>query len=79
MRRERQPFQRFPRRSAPYRHAEKADSIKGKVADLEPLPQTNLATALDWLSLAKEALADTKPLTSEERASINEFFWSHFQ
>ena len=35
--------------------------------------------ALDWVSLGKEVLPDAKPLTAEERASVNEFFWSHFK
>ena len=37
------------------------------------------ADALDWMALANEALPNSKPLSAEERASINEFFWSHFQ
>jgi hypothetical protein len=35
--------------------------------------------ALEWLTLGSAAIPEAKPLTSEERASINEFFWSHFQ
>jgi hypothetical protein len=34
--------------------------------------------ALDWLDLSKTVLANTQPLTAEERSSINDFFWSHF-
>ncbi len=36
-------------------------------------------TALDWLALAGVAMPNAKPLASDERASINEFFWSHFK
>ena len=35
-------------------------------------------TALDWLSLSREVLPDARPMTADERSSINEFFWSHF-
>lgn len=35
-------------------------------------------TALDWLSLSREALPDARPMTANERSSINEFFLSHF-
>jgi hypothetical protein len=35
-------------------------------------------SALDWLDLSKAVLPDAKPLTPDERSSINEFFWSHF-
>jgi hypothetical protein len=35
--------------------------------------------ALDWLALSKDVLPNASPLTPEERASINEFFWSHFE
>jgi hypothetical protein len=34
--------------------------------------------ALDWLTLGAEAIPNAQPLTPDERASINEFFWSHF-
>ena len=34
--------------------------------------------ALDWLSLSREALPDARPMTADERSSINEFFLSHF-
>jgi hypothetical protein len=37
------------------------------------------AAALDWLALSKAALPNAQPLAPEERASINEFFWSHFK
>jgi hypothetical protein len=37
------------------------------------------AAALDWLALSKVVLPNAQPLTPEERASINEFFWSHFK
>jgi hypothetical protein len=39
----------------------------------------NQSTPLDLMRLAKETLPDAAPLTPEERASINEFFWSHFK
>lgn len=35
--------------------------------------------ALDWIELSREVLKDSVPLTPEERASINDFFWSHFE
>lgn len=35
-------------------------------------------TALDWLALSQETLADARPMTTDERTSINDFFWSHF-
>jgi hypothetical protein len=35
--------------------------------------------ALDWLAFTKEVLPNARPLTPEERSSINEFFWSHFK
>ena len=34
--------------------------------------------ALDWLDLSRHVLPNAEPLTSDERASINDFFWSHF-
>lgn len=34
--------------------------------------------ALDWMSLSSEVLPDARPMTADERSSINEFFWSHF-
>jgi hypothetical protein len=34
--------------------------------------------ALDWLNLSSYVLPHAKPLTPDERSSINEFFWSHF-
>ncbi len=40
----------------------------------------NSATlALDWLEFGTAALPNAQPLTAEERASINDFFWSQFQ
>lgn len=36
-------------------------------------------TALEWVMLAKGALPNATPLASEERISINEYFWSHFK
>lgn len=35
-------------------------------------------TALDWLLLSREVLPDARPMTADERSSINDFFWSHF-
>jgi hypothetical protein len=35
-------------------------------------------TTLDWMSLSSEVLPDARPMTPDERSSINEFFWSHF-
>ena len=39
----------------------------------------NQSTTLDWMRLARETLPNATHLTPEERASINEFFWSHFK
>ena len=35
--------------------------------------------ALNWLALSQVVLPNAQPLTPEERSSINEFFWSHFE
>ncbi len=35
-------------------------------------------SALDWLSLSQEVLPEARPMTADERSSINDFFWSHF-
>jgi hypothetical protein len=45
-----------------------------KAAPVDP----SYLSALDWLELSKVVLPDARPLTAEERSSINEFFWSHF-
>jgi hypothetical protein len=37
------------------------------------------SNALDWISLGREVLPNATPLTAEERASVNEFFWAHFE
>jgi hypothetical protein len=50
-----------------------------KASELEGLLLESHSAALDWISLAKEALPNVTPLTSEERSSINEFFWSQFK
>jgi hypothetical protein len=50
-----------------------------KASELEALSIESHTAALDWISLAKEALPNVTPLTSEERSSINEFFWAHFK
>ena len=50
-----------------------------KASELEALSIESHSAALDWVLLAKEALPNVTPLTSEERSSINEFFWSHFK
>lgn len=34
---------------------------------------------IGWISLARTILPDARSLTPEERSSINEFFWSHFE
>jgi hypothetical protein len=47
--------------------------------ELEALSVEGHSAALDWMMLAKEALPNATPLTSDERVSINEFFWSHFK
>ena len=50
-----------------------------KASELEALSIESHGAALDWMLLAKEALPNVSHLTSEERSSINEFFWSHFK
>jgi hypothetical protein len=40
---------------------------------------TSRDASLEWLALGKEALPKARPLSPEERLSINEFFWSHFE
>ena len=35
--------------------------------------------SFDWMSLSSEVLPNARPLTAEERSSINEFFWSQFK
>jgi hypothetical protein len=46
-----------------------------------PIPESHndANSALDWLALGKEVLPNTRPLSAEERSSVNEFFLSHFQ
>jgi hypothetical protein len=56
--------------------------LKDLRAQLEPIYGRrfpNQSTAVDWMRFAKETLPNTKPLTPEERVSINEFFWSRFK
>jgi hypothetical protein len=53
------------------------ESVPLEATELMELSLSQSA-ALDWMSLAKEALPNAMPLT-EERVSINEFFWSHFK
>ena len=50
-----------------------------KAMELEALSIEGHSAALDWMMLAKEALPNVTSLTSDERGSINEFFWSHFK
>ena len=50
-----------------------------RLRQLMELSLPSQSAALDWMSLAKEALPNAMPLTPEERVSINEFFWSHFK
>ena len=47
--------------------------------ELKPQLEPTYAAALDWLAFSKEVLPNARPLTAEERSSINEFFWSHFK
>lgn len=35
--------------------------------------------SLDWMSLSRAVLRESVALTAEERASVNDFFWSHFE
>jgi len=50
-----------------------------KASELEALSIESHSAVLDWMLLAKEVLPNVTPLTSEERSSVNEFFWSHFK
>ena len=54
------------------------ESLPLKAMELDALSMGHGA-ALDWLMLAKETLPNITSLTSEERGSINDFFWSHFK
>lgn len=54
-------------------------ALPTEATELDKLETHPHADALDWMSLAREVLPNAKPLTSEERSSINEFFWSHFK
>jgi hypothetical protein len=58
---------------------EGCESLPLKAMELEALTVEGHSAALDWIMLAKESLPNATPLTSEERSSINEFFWSHFK
>ena len=51
-------------------------STAGLIDKGEPL--SDHANSLDWISLSREAIPEMEPLTSEERTSFNDFFWSHF-
>jgi hypothetical protein len=55
------------------------ESLPLEAMELEALSVEGHSAALDWMLLAKEALPNATPLTSDERVSINEFFWSHFK
>jgi len=55
------------------------ESTPVEATELDELSSSNLSGGLDWMLLAKQALPNAVPLTPDERASINEFFWSHFQ
>lgn len=44
----------------------------------EQVQESPFAQTLDWVHFSREAQPTAKPLTAEERASVNEFFWSHF-
>ena len=55
------------------------ESLPLQATDLEELLLPIQSAALDWMMLTKETLPNATPLTPEERASINEFFWSHFK
>lgn len=41
-------------------------------------PEVPQLSTLGWVHFSRQAQPAAKPLTSEERASVNEFFWSHF-
>jgi len=55
------------------------ESLPLEATELEALSFPTQSSALDWMMLAQEALPNATPLTPEERVSINEFFWSHFE
>jgi len=55
------------------------ESLTLKAVELAALSIEAHSAALDWMMLAKEVLPNATSLTSEERGSINEFFWSHFK
>ena len=55
------------------------ESLPLEASELEALSIESHSAALDWMMLAKGALPNITCLTSEERSSINEFFWSHFK
>ncbi|MEX0806767.1 MAG: hypothetical protein WD688_26120 [Candidatus Binatia bacterium] len=58
---------------------EGCESLPLKAMELDALSIEEHSAALHWMMLAKEALPNVTSLTSEERGSINEFFWSHFK
>jgi hypothetical protein len=77
---------------APYSQAKRFEAGTAasiKIESMEQQPTMTFAvevekfpardSALDWLSLSREVLPNAQPMTTEERSSINEFFWSHFQ
>ena len=37
-----------------------------------------IAPALDWVSLARDVLPDSRPMTNRERETVANFFWSQF-
>jgi len=50
------------------------EEMPTEAVKLQELSGPSHADALEWMSLANEALPNSKPLSTEERASINEFF-----
>ena len=53
-------------------------STQQPTATFAAVESDSIHTALDWLDLSNHVLPNAKPLTPDERSSINEFFWSHF-
>ena len=52
--------------------------VPTSVLDFSMEVEPQHSSALDWVSLGREVLPNSSPLTVEERASVNAFFWSHF-
>lgn len=51
----------------------------GASVEVGSLEKVTFGVSLPWMQLAAEAFADSEPLSSEERAAADSFFWSQFQ